>query len=118
MANNTARIPTRGLWGTDSNATVSVQPFQFHVHSTCEHTLDSFFCPLELHLVTRVDKNAGDSPEKCKTADANCLAVFGVLNTFGADVDAKRVTPTATLFDSIIRYFPGGVGKEVRFRCI
>lgn len=65
-------------------------------------------------MVTRVDKDAPDSPEQCKEADKNCLAVFGVLNTFGVDVDAKRNTPTAVLFDTIIKYLPGGVGTKVR----
>lgn len=71
------------MWGSPSDGTVPLEPFQFHVHSTCEHAVDGFLCPLELHLVTRVDQKAKDIPEQCKTA--NCLAVFGVIYTFDAE---------------------------------
>jgi hypothetical protein len=46
------------------------------MHSTCEHAINSLYCPLELHLVTRVNKSAPDSPAQCKSSD--CTAVFGV----------------------------------------
>ena len=55
------------MWGTAPDGTVPLEPFQFHVHSTCEHAVDGFLCPLELHLVTRVDQKARDIPDQCKT---------------------------------------------------
>ena len=113
------------MWGTAPDGTVPLEPFQFHVHSTCEHAVDGFLCPLELHLVTRVDQKARDIPDQCKTE--NCLAVFGVIYTFDAqklgdsivkaEGDAKKNGAAdikdLPILDLIASQLPKGVGKDV-----
>jgi carbonic anhydrase len=119
LRKNNVRIPTRGMWNSSQDATVSLEPFQFHVHSTCEHAVDGNLCPLELHLVTRVDQKAKDSPAQCKTA--NCLAVFGVIYTFDAEklskaMDQAQNTTTIdrsneNILDLMVNQLPKGAGK-------
>lgn len=44
-------IPTGSMWGAaeEGISTVPVTPLQFHVHSTCEHLVNGFMCPLVCH---------------------------------------------------------------------
>jgi carbonic anhydrase len=130
LRQNNVRIPSRGMWGTAPDATVPLLPFQFHVHSTCEHAVDGFLCPLELHLVTKVDQKAKDTPAKCKTA--NCLAVFGVIYTFDAEKLAEEAMVKAqdvnnatkengntskdngNILDLMVSQLPKGIGADVR----
>lgn len=61
--------------------------------------------------MTRVDKNAADSPKKCKDPKTNCLAVFGVMQAFTADpMSSKNVSALAK---AIAKSIPKGVGAEV-----
>lgn len=100
----TARIQARGMWGAAAGATVPLQPLQAHVHSTCEHTVDSFMCPLELHLVSRVDPGSADAPPACRDEAAPCLAVFGVMFNFGDD--PMDDTSGSAFLDDVAKHLP------------
>lgn len=80
------------------------------MHSTCEHAINSLYCPLELHLVTRVNKTAPDSPARCKNSDPDvqCTAVFGVQYSWAYSPldDIARSIP----LKEVLKYTPLGVG--------
>ena len=99
------------MWGSAKDASVSIIPFQFHMHSTCEHIVDSYLCPLELHLVTRVDKTAADSPEMCKREGVPCLAVFGVNHGFTNSPTSDK--GSSSLFAAIVKNLPKKTGLVV-----
>ncbi|KFM27369.1 Carbonic anhydrase 2 [Auxenochlorella protothecoides] len=97
-------IPTNGMWGSDAEniSSVPVKPFQFHWHSTCEHIVDGFMCPLELHLVTKVD-NETDAPVPRYCQKNTCLAVFGVTFEYNAD---DVFTGTVPFMEGIVESLP------------
>jgi carbonic anhydrase len=104
LEGNNARIPARGMWGAADDAIVSLEPLQVHVHSTCEHVVDSFLCPLELHLVTRVDPDSDSAPAACRSEAAPCLAVFGVMYSFSNDpMDDKNGNK---FLDTVVKHLP------------
>lgn len=109
-------IPTNGMWGSDAEniSSVPVKPFQFHWHSTCEHIVDGFMCPLELHLVTKVD-NETDAPVPRYCQKNTCLAVFGVTFEYNAD---DVFTGTVPFMEGIVESLPSqdDVVAQVRIR--
>lgn len=58
---------------------LAVEPIQMHIHTLSEHTLDGFYAPGELHIVTKIKKGESDY---CDTTSDGCLAVFGMMLTF------------------------------------
>jgi len=54
---------------------LEVEPIQMHIHTMSEHTLDGFYAPGELHIVTRIKDGQSDH---CDSV-GGCVAVFAVL---------------------------------------
>jgi len=58
---------------------LAIEPIQMHIHTLSEHTLDGFYAPGELHIVTKVRDGESDY---CDTIEGGCIAVFAVLLTY------------------------------------
>eukprot|EP00210_Caulerpa_lentillifera_P009384 g8946.t1 len=76
---------------------LAVDPLQFHLHTFSEHTIDGFYAPAELHIVTKV--RDGES-ECCDETESGCLAVFGVMLTFDGDGTSSNEV-LRTIFESL-----------------
>jgi len=88
---------------------LAVEPVQMHLHTLSEHTLDGFYAPAELHLVTRVKDGESDYCD----ASGGCLAVFGLLLTY-----EKRGNKNNYVLKEIFKKLPDGVGmgKGITYR--
>jgi len=109
LEGNAATIPALGMWNsaTEGITTVPLVPLQFHMHSTCEHIVNGYMCPIELHLVTKVDNTSSmPVPAQCKTS--NCLAVFGAFYT----LDTNPETEKFPFFQEIVDNIPNSVGPQ------
>eukprot|EP00210_Caulerpa_lentillifera_P001851 g1780.t1 len=86
---------------------ISITPLQFHFHTFSEHTIDGFYAPAELHIVTIV--NEGQS-EYCDSISPGCLAVFGIMLNFQGD--GAR---SSRALNRIFRRMPEVAGSENGF---
>lgn len=83
---------------------LAVQPLQFHLHTKSEHTLDGFYAPGELHIVTKVKDGESDY---CDSQESGCLAVFGVMLSYFEDGTAAN-----PVIDELFKFLPSKAGKE------
>jgi len=80
---------------------LAIEPVQMHLHTLSEHTLDGFYAPAELHLVTRVKDGESDYCD----ASGGCLAVFGVFLTY-----EKRGNKNNYVLKDLFQEMPEGQG--------
>lgn len=57
---------------------LALEPIQMHIHTLSEHTLDGFYAPGELHIVTKIKEGESDYCD----AIGGCISVFAILLTY------------------------------------